>query len=96
MWLACCLFLCWGWVQRPARISRYEHHRVLLIWGGGYFTGFLPPAALLFIGSFADEKLGIESFPAWVQMVPFLSFLAFPLSVSTAVIGWRHWGRRGG
>ena len=87
-WLLCLLFICASRVRLPERISAYERSRMGLIWWG-IFVGFLPPCLLLFLGLF-DPQQRIAAFPDWLQMLPFLFFLAFPLSVAISVIGWRR------
>ena len=87
LWLLCLFFICVSRVRLPERISAYERSRMGLIWCG-IFVGFLPPCLLLFLGLF-DPQHRIGAFPDWIQMLPFLFFLAFPLSVAISVIGWR-------
>lgn len=88
LWLLCLVLMVASRVKFPQTLPAYEWRRVRLIWLG-IFIGFLPPAFLLFLGQFLDPKNGIGFFPPWLQMLAFLFFLAFPLSLATSVIGWR-------
>ena len=87
IWVLCFFFICSSRVRMPERIAAYERSRMGLIWSG-IFVGFLPPCLLLFLGLFDPQK-GMSAFPSWLQMLAFLFFLAFPLSVAISVIGWQ-------
>lgn len=88
LWLLCFLCICASRVRLPEALSSYERSRMALIWAG-IFVGFLPPSLLLFLGQAIDSEAGIAVFPSWLQMLAFLFFLAFPISVAVSVIGWR-------
>ena len=87
LWVLCFFFICSSRVRLPERIAAYERSRMGLIWSG-IFVGFLPPCLLLFLGLFDPQK-GMSAFPSWLQMLAFLFFLAFPISVAISVMGWQ-------
>ena len=89
LWFLCLILICLSHARLPKTITAYQRRRMRLIWVGIY-AGFLPPALLLFLGQFLDSQQGIFVFPVWLQMLGFLFFLAFPISVAISVIGWRQ------
>lgn len=88
IWVICFLLICVSRVRPPERLSPYQRSRMTLVWGG-ILVGFLPPLLLLYFGQSLNPEAGISTFPGWLQMLAFLFFLAFPLSVAIAVMGWK-------